>query len=135
ASKAMAQGFYPDTISTDLHAESIQIPESDMPNCISKMMLLGMTLQDAIERSTANPARSIRRFPELATLGEGRVADVAGLELRDGVFAFKEAGRKKRLGTKKLESILTVRAGKVVHDAKGLGFPEWTTAGNYEVIP
>jgi dihydroorotase len=135
ASKAMAQGFAPDTISTDLHASSIMIPESDMPNCISKMMLLGMTLQDAIERSTANPARVIRRFPELGTLGEGRVADIAVFQLREGVFAFKDAWHKKRLGTKKLENVLTVRAGKLVHDAHGLGFPEWTTAGNYEVIP
>ena len=135
AAKAMAQGFPPDTISTDLHASSIMIPESDMPNCISKMMLLGMTLEDAIERSTVNPARAIRRFPELGTLSEGSGADIGVFELREGVFAFKDAWQMKRLGTKKLECIMTVRAGKVAHDVKGLGYPEWTTAGEYEVIP
>ncbi|MCW5982350.1 MAG: amidohydrolase/deacetylase family metallohydrolase [Bryobacteraceae bacterium] len=134
ASKAMAQGFPPDTISTDLHANSIMLPESDMPNCISKMMLLGMTLQDAIARSTVNPAKVIKRFPELGTLGEGRVADIAVFELREGVFAFKDAWHKKRLGSRKLECVLTVRGGKVAHDANGLGYPEWTSAGEYEVI-
>src|SRR5439155_5612695 len=88
ASKAMEQGFPPDTISTDLHSQSILIPQSDMPNCISKMMLLGMSLPDAILRSTVNPARSIHRFPELGTLNEGAVADVSVFAMRTGVFAF-----------------------------------------------
>jgi dihydroorotase len=135
ATKAMAQGFPPDTISTDLHSSSIMIPESDMPNCMSKLMNLGMKLQDAVMRSTMNPAKAIARFPELGTLGEGQVADIAVLELRNGVFAFKDAWRKKRLGTSKLECVATVRGGKLVWDRDGRGFPEWTEAGAYEVIP
>lgn len=135
ASKAMAQGFPPDTISTDLHSGSIMMPESDMPNCISKMLLLGMPLQDAIRRSTVRPAQVIGRYPELGTLSEGAEADIAVFELQEGVFAFKDAWKKKRLGTQRLECILTVRAGKLVFDANGLGFPEWTTAGEYERIP
>jgi dihydroorotase len=91
---AMEQGFPPDTISTDLHAESIMIPQADMTYCISKLMTLGMKLQDAIARSTINPARAIKRFPELGTLGEGREADIAVFELKTGVFAFKDAGAK-----------------------------------------
>jgi len=134
ATAAARQGFYPDTISTDLHAESIMIQQSDMPNCISKMMLLGMTLEDAILRSTVNPAKAIHRFPELGTLGEGRAADIAVLALRTGAFAFKDSWGKKRLGTNKLENVLTVRNGKIVYDADGLAFPEWTKAGDYEVI-
>jgi dihydroorotase len=135
AVKAMAQGFPPDTISTDLHSSSILIPESDMPNCMSKLMNLGMTLPDAVLRSTVNPARAIARFPELGTLGEGRVADIAVLELRKGVFAFKDAWHKKRMGTSKLECVLTIRNGRLVWDRDGRGFPEWTQAGDYEVIP
>jgi dihydroorotase len=135
AVKAMAQSFAPDTISTDLHSSSILIPESDMPNCMSKLMNLGMTLQDAVLRSTVNPAKAIARFPELGTLGEGRVADIAVLELRAGTFAFKDAWQKKYMGTKKVEAVLTVRNGKLVFDRDGRGFPEWTGAGQYEVIP
>lgn len=126
ASKAMEQGFAPDTISTDLHSSSIMIPESDMPNCISKLMLLGMGLQDAIERATVNPARAIGRYPEIGTLGEGRIADLAVFQLRDGVFAYKDAWHNKRLGKKKLECVITVRAGEVVYDRDSRSFPEWT---------
>ena len=135
ASRAMEQGFPPDTISTDLHANSIMFSESDMPNCISKMMLLGMELQDAIARSTVNPARAINKFPELGTLGEGRTADIAVLRLENGVFAYKDAWRKKRLGTQRLRCTLTVRNGVVVFDEEGLGYPLWYEAGEYEKIP
>ncbi|MBL8238773.1 MAG: amidohydrolase/deacetylase family metallohydrolase [Bryobacterales bacterium] len=135
ATKAMAQGFYPDTISTDLHSSSIMTSESDMPNCISKMLNLGMTLPDAIQRSTQAPAKVIGRFPELGTLGEGAAADIGVFRLRDGVFAMKDAWRHKNLGTRKLECLLTVRNGEMVYDLEGRGFPEWTAAGQYEVIP
>ena len=135
ASKAMADGFPPDTISTDLHQGSIMGPRSDMPNCISKMLLLGMGLQDAIRRSTEAPARAIHQFPEIGTLGEGRVADVAVLRMTHGVFAYQDAWSKKRLGSRKLEAVMTLRNGELVFDLDGRAFPEWSRAGDYGVIP
>jgi dihydroorotase len=128
ASKAMAQGFTPDSISTDLHPSSIMIPQANMPNCISKIMALGMTLQDAILRATVNPAREIKRFPELGTLSEGAGADIAVFDLKSGVFALIDSAQKKLLANKKLECVMTVRAGKVVYDADGRSLPLWSAA-------
>jgi dihydroorotase len=135
ASKAMEQGFPPDTISTDLHGQSIFTTESDMPNCISKLMNLGMGLEDAITRSTVNPAKAISRFPELGTLGDGKAADIAVLKYEEGIFALKDAWQKKLLGTKRIRCVLTVRDGEVVFDENGLAFPVWTEAGDYEKLP
>jgi len=135
AEAAAKQGFMPDTISTDLHASSIMGPQSDMPNCISKMMLLGMKLEEAVRRSTVRPAEILRRFPELGTLGEGRTADVAVFKLERGVFAFKDSWLMKRLGSQRLVSVLTVKEGKIVFDLDGLSFPEWQNAGDYQRIP
>lgn len=125
AAKAIEQGFYPDTISTDLHSSSIMGPESDMPNCISKMMSLGMSLNDAVLRSTVNPAKAIAMFPDIGTLGEGRVADVAVFALRDGIFAYKDAWNNKQIGANKIEPVLTLRAGELVFDRDARAFPEW----------
>ena len=116
AARAVAQGFVPDTISTDLHQGSLYIQQSDMPNVMSKMMLLGMSFPDVLVRSTVNPAKEIGRYPELGTLGVGRVADIAVLEEQSGVFAFKDSWPAKRLGTKRLECVLTIRDGKVVYE-------------------
>ena len=126
AARAMRQGFPPDTIGTDLHPNSIMLPQVNVPNCISKLMALGMALPDAILRATVNPARAIKRFPELGTLGEGRGADIAVFELQSGVFALTDSVQKKFMATKKLECVLTVRDGKVVHDVNGLSFPLWS---------
>ncbi|MBV8817618.1 MAG: amidohydrolase/deacetylase family metallohydrolase, partial [Acidobacteriaceae bacterium] len=127
AAKAMAQGFPPDTISTDLHSSSIMIQQSDMPNCMSKMMLLGMSLPDAVLRSTVNPAKAIHRYPELGTLGVGQTADIAVLDLKNGVFAFKDAWGAKRLGTKRLECAYTIRNGDVVYQRPSEEAPANTT--------
>src|SRR5260370_21949621 len=102
ATKAIQQGFLPDTISTDLHSSSILMQQSDMPNVMSKMMLLGMRLEDVIVRSTVNPAKEIGRFPELGTLSVGSIADIAVLENQSGVFAFKHAWPAKKLRTNRL---------------------------------
>ena len=118
AERAVAQGFPPDTISTDLHRGSVSIQQSNMPNVMSKMMLLGMNFTDVLARSTVNPAKEIGRYPELGTLGAGKIADIAVLEEQTGVFAFKDSWPAKRLGTKRLECVLTVRAGKVVYERR-----------------
>jgi dihydroorotase len=120
AAAAMRQGFPPDTISTDLHPSSIMLPQVSMPNCISKLLTLGMTLDDGIRRATLHPAKAIHRYPELGTLEEGRTADVAVFELQTGVFAYIDSRHAKRLGNRKLECVLTVREGKVVYDREGL---------------
>lgn len=135
ASRAMSQGFAPDTISTDLHSASILGPQSDMPNCISKMMLLGMSLPDAVRRSTANPAKEIGRFPEIGTLGVERTADIAVLQMENGVFALKDSWGAKRLASKQVQSVMTIREGKLVYDRDGRAFPVWTSKASAKVIP
>src|SRR5262249_3040651 len=86
------------------------------PNVMSKMMLLGMSLQDAVARSTVNPAKAIGRYPELGTLKAGRTADIAVLEEQTGVFAFKDSWPAKRLGTKRLDCVLPIRNGEIAYE-------------------
>ncbi len=135
ARRAIEQGFLPDTISTDLHSSSILIQQCDMTNVMSKMMLLGMSLEDVILRSTVSPAKEIGRYPEVGTLGTGRGADIAVLESESGVFAFKDSWPAKRLGVKRLECVLTIRDGRIVYDRDGRAFPAWKAAGDYGVLP
>src|SRR5687768_8314144 len=67
---AMKQGFKPDVISTDLHIQSMNGGMKDLTNVISKFLNMGMTVQDAIARTTSNPARVINRR-ELGNLSPG----------------------------------------------------------------
>ena len=133
ATPATQQGFWPDSISTDLHQHSSLIPQATMVNCMSKILSLGMPLEEVIYRSTVTPARQIKR-PELGTLSVGSVADIAVLELQKGNFGLVDSGHARQPATQRLRCMITVRAGKIVYDAEGLSWPDWRKAGKYKVI-
>lgn len=121
---ALKQGFKPDVISTDLHTQSMNGGMKDLANVMSKFLNMGMTLQDVVFRTTANPARAINR-PELGNLSPGADADVAVFNLRKGDFGFLDVRGTKLKGNQKLEAELTLRAGKVVWDLNGIAAPAW----------
>jgi dihydroorotase len=121
---AMKQGFWPDSISTDLHISSMNSGMKDMTNLLSKFMAMGMPIKEAVIRATVNPAREIKR-PDLGHLGVGAVADVTLLGLRKGTFGYVDVDGGKLAGTEKVECELTVRAGKVVWDLNGISRPDW----------
>jgi dihydroorotase len=121
---AMQQGFKPNVISTDLHAESMNGGMKDMSNVLSKFLNIGMTLQEVIARATINPASVINR-PELGNLSVGSDADIAVFNIRKGDFGFMDIRRTKIKGTQKLETELTIRAGKIVWDLNGISAPFW----------
>jgi len=130
---AVRQGFVPDSISTDLHANSALPADATMPTTMSKFLNMGMRLEDVITRSTVNPAREIRR-PDLGTLSVGACADVAVLELREGEFGFVDCGRARMRGRYRLECQMTVRNGEVLWDVNGISRPDWESAGDYDII-
>lgn len=122
AEPALAQGFPPDTISTDLHSTSMNAGMKDMPNVMSKLMAMGLSVGDVIARSTAAPAKVIGR-PELGQLAPGAGADVAVFSLREGSFGYVDIDGVKRVGRQRLECEATVRAGKVAWDLNGISRP------------
>ena len=116
---AMAEGFPPDSISSDLHTGCMNAGMKDLLNVASKFINLQMPLAAVIHALTWNPARGIGRT-DLGHLSEGAVADLAVLKLREGDFGFVDAQGRRMAGNRKLECELTIRAGKVVYDLNGL---------------
>src|SRR5206468_4813429 len=123
---AMKEGFVPDSISTDLHIGSMNAGMKDMLNVMSKFLVMGMTLDDVIARSTWNPAREIKQ-DGLGHLSVGAAADVAVLRLETGRYGFVDSFGARQRGTQRLACELTLRDGKVVYDLNGLARPDWDT--------
>lgn len=121
---AFQQGFYPNVISTDLHAESMNGGMKDMSNLMSKFLNMGMSLPDVILRSTWNPANVVKRT-DLGNLSVGADADIAVFNIRKGDFGFLDIRNTKLKGTQKLEAELTIRDGKIVWDLNGISAPSW----------
>jgi dihydroorotase len=113
AEKCLQQNFLPDTIGTDLGGLSYNGPVYDLVTELSKFLLLGLSVDQVIERVTVRPTRMFNFGVELGSLRPGTVADITILEVREGSFLFSDSTGKKRTGRQKLQSAAAVRAGKL----------------------
>ncbi len=116
---SIQQGFKPNSISTDLHTGSMNGGMKDMSNVMSKLLNIGMTLNEVIACSTWNPAKEINK-QQLGHLSVGALADVTLLSLDRGTFGFVDVGGNKVVGDKKLTCQMTVLNGDIVWDLNGL---------------
>lgn len=119
---AIKEGFYPNSISTDLHTGSMNNAMKDQLSVMSKMLAIGMDFKSVLKAATWNPAVEIKR-DELGHLSVGADADVTILNLREGKFGFFDYTGYKVEANKKLECEMTIRAGKIVYDLNGIAAP------------
>ncbi|NOW93554.1 amidohydrolase/deacetylase family metallohydrolase [Mucilaginibacter sp. SG564] len=119
---AAKDGFYPNSISTDIHTGSMNNAMKDMLTTMSKFLNIGMDLYEVIRVSTSNPAKEIKH-EELGNLSVGSDADIAILSIRKGKFGLFDYTGYKIAADKKLECEMTVRAGRIVYDLNGIATP------------
>ncbi|MBI4904869.1 MAG: amidohydrolase/deacetylase family metallohydrolase [Acidobacteria bacterium] len=124
AAPAIANGFYPDSISTDLHGGSMNGPMFDMPTTMSKMLAVGMPLVEVVRASTWNAGQAIRH-PEHGHLTKGAMADVAVWRVREGEFGYGDMGGGTVKGKQRLECELTLKGGEVVYNWNSIGMSDW----------
>ena len=119
-------GFTPDTMSTDLHAESMNGAMKNILEVMSKFLALGLPIERVIAANTWNAAKAIRQ-DALGHLSVGAVADVAVFRVETGAFGFTDTNGARQSGRQRLQCELTLKDGKVVYDLDGLSSPDWTT--------
>jgi dihydroorotase len=111
AEAMLEAGFLPDTISSDVHALSINGPAFDQITTMSKLLSLGMELTAVIRASTMAPAAAIGR-PDLGHLGIGAVGDASVIELAEGEFDYRDVLGETRKGRLRLNASGLVVSGK-----------------------
>jgi dihydroorotase len=111
---ATRDGFWPDTISSDITAPGRTFRVFDLPTVVSKFLMLGMPLDQAIACVTSHAAASVSAFKRLGTLRPGRPADIAVFELQEGDFEFVDNVDAVRTGHRKLVAAAVVMNGKRV---------------------
>ena len=107
-------GFWPDTISSDLHRGNIHGPAYDLPTVMSKFLAVGMPLYDVISSVTINPAQAIKKEGSVGSLSPGRCADVTVLRLSDCDVMLKDSQQQMRRVTQRLVPVAVWRAGERV---------------------
>ena len=110
----LANGFYPDTISSDIHALCIDGPVFDQVTTLSKFLCMGMPLSDVVAASTVNAAMAMRR-PELGSLKVGSVGDATIISIKEGRFDYVDVVDEHLIGDRKIVSEGVVIAGRWWH--------------------
>lgn len=113
AETAIAEGFHPDTISTDQYNKHINSnPQHDLPRTMSKFIAAGMSEVDVFECATSKPAELLGLKGEVGTLAVGACADIAVLQWnRDGQLSDVD-GIDRPGGC--WEPVATIRGGNLV---------------------
>jgi dihydroorotase len=114
----LANGFYPDTISSDVHTLCIDGPAFDQVTTMSKFLCLGVPMVDVVRQSTVNAAMALRR-PELGTFKAGSVGDASILSIAEVKFDYEDVLGEHMTGDKKIIAEGTVVAGKWWHARPG----------------
>jgi dihydroorotase len=113
ARAAVAEDFWPTTISSDIHTYNVDGPVFDQPTTLTKLLHLGMPLVEVVRATTAAPAAAMRAADRLGSLGVGREADVTVLELVSGEWRLTDAENVTLVAGQLLVSRLVVRRGVV----------------------
>ena len=111
AEAALADGFPPDSISTDLHRFNVAGPVHDLATTMSKFLLLGVALDDVIAMVTAGPAATLGMSDRLGALAVGSEGDVTLLRLEDGRFDLVDSAGETREASQRLVPVAVVKAG------------------------
>ena len=90
ARAAIAEGFLPDTISTDLCLTNYQHITIDMPTTLTKFMALGLSLEQVLQRATIEPAKSLPAERGHGRLAEGLAADIGLFAIEAGEFTYHD---------------------------------------------
>lgn len=117
-------GFTPDSISTDLHVDSMNAGMKDMLTTGDKFLAMGLPLKEVIADMTWHPAREIKQT-QLGNLSEGSIADIAVLSMDHGNFGLVDGSGTVMKAHEKMVCELTVKNGKFVYDLNGRASDPW----------
>jgi dihydroorotase len=146
-----SQGFFPDTISTDLHQLSLPgprlvadqetvvevrgdgSPQLTLLTVMTKLLFLGMPLVEVIRATTVTPA-TIFGFADRGTLQSGKRADLAILELAPSPVELFDIFGQKRIYDQELRCRLTVLNGRPMAPKEIPAPPPWIRMIDLETV-
>jgi dihydroorotase len=112
---AVRAGFYPSSISTDMHSFH-KMKAASILNIMSEFLAMGMNIQEIIQTVTWNPAREIMH-EELGNLSKKAVADITILDLCKTKSNFYDHTGFKVEGAESFKCAFTIRNGKIVYSS------------------
>ena len=114
AEAALADGFGPDTISTDQYLRHVgSTPQHDLPRTMSKLLAAGMNEADVFRAVTIRPAEILGLEDEIGSLNCGTCADLTVLRFNEDALPLQDVDGTARPGGC-WEAVCTIRNGERV---------------------
>jgi dihydroorotase len=104
-------GFWPDTISTDIHQFNLRGPVYDLPTTMAKFLYLGMPLAQVIRAVTYAPAQAMHLADRFGLLRTGRQADITLLRIEAGRWELVDVNNQVRVANQRLSAAATFKRG------------------------
>lgn len=117
--RALEQDFLVDTLSSDTSSRSAADPGYHLPLLMSKLMALGLSLEEVVPMVTSAPARLLRRAHEIGSLHPGAFGDIAILELVEGDFTMQDSEGDTLQARQRLRPWKTILAGDIIEAPVG----------------
>lgn len=116
---AIADGFLPDIISTDVTGEKLFLPPhvKNLPSLMSKYRMLGMELHDVVRAVTETPARMMKMAGKIGTLAEGACGDITILKEIEKDSVYTDSRNVSMTGHKLFVTEMTVIDGVIMYTA------------------
>ena len=113
AEAAIAEGFLPDTVSSDVHNSHMGWdPPHDLPMTISRTVACGLDEKEAFTKATLRPAQILGLAGEVGTLAPGACGDVTVLKRTEEPMPMVDTADGVRTGVA-LAPVVTTRGGRV----------------------
>jgi dihydroorotase len=127
ARQTLQAGIRPFTLGADMHGYNVKTPDAgreisenpffgvapfNLTNAMSKLLALGVGLNEVVATVTSNPAKMLGMSDRLGTIVPGREADISVLELREGAFALADNSNVMVTAKQMLLPLFCLRRGK-----------------------
>ena len=133
ARRAIEAGIRPNTLGADMHGYNVRLPQAgddaerranpffgvapfNLTNAMTKLLALGLPLNDVIATVTSGPAQLLRMTDSLGSLRVGREADISVLDLLEGGFELSDNSGETVIASQMVAPCFALRAGRR-HDA------------------
>lgn len=115
AQKAVAQGFKPDIISSDINTSGFFLqPLHSLPRIMSKYLDFGMSLSEVLDTVTRVPARLVHR-ESLASMAPGTEADLVIFKVKEKEVSYSDRTGHTFTGHQVIVPQLTMKDGVIMY--------------------
>lgn len=120
ARQALADGLYPDIISSDstpatFHREG---PMWDLAFVASKFLALGLPLADVIRAITITPAKVLGVEDRFGSVEVGKEANITLCRTESSPTIYRDSESDEMTGLRRLVPVMTIRSGEIVYEAQ-----------------